>query len=729
MIITVPNYEAMQKWIKLTLGTISVIIFLIAVVAVVSYIMLKKPVPEYEGNTTVSGIKSNVEIYRDEHGVAYINADDQMDAVYALGYVHAQERLFQMDLLKRSVAGRLSEVMGSKTVPFDRMFKTLGLEKTVEQNYSKLHPTSKQILEAYSNGVNAFINGDDIDYPVEFDILGYEPGKWKPKHSLLISKLLSWQLNISWWTDITYVHLLQKFGKEKVMEILPDYPENAPTIIPEGIDEYADISTDFIETDRRFRKFIGFEGTHIGSNNWVVNEEMSKSGAPIIANDPHLTHSVPSTWYMAVINSDQLNVTGFTLPGLPAVVIGKNSDISWVMTNVMADDADFYVEKLDSAKQKYFYDEEWRKLGLRKDTIVVKDSSNVVMEVRSTHRGPIISGIHPYEKLYPDAEVEKPFVSMKWTAYDFSDELFAIYSINTAGNWSDFKEALSHYNSPGQNFVYADDEGNIGYICAAKLPIRESMSPTMIYDGTKANNDWKGYLPYSEMPKLYNPPENLIASANNKTVEEFPYHISNIWEPPSRINRILELLNSKDKHSVNDFKKYQTDQVSLYSKRIVPHILKAFQNTEVQDRNLKTALELLDSWNFDMEKQSQVPTIYAVFFQKLLKNIFEDEMGEDLLNEFVFLANIPYKTIDQILNKGFVTWFNDVTTDKTESKKEIIRKSLVDALDELEKKFGKDIESWQWRKLHKLTLEHPFSGFNEMVDNLVNIGPFEIGGD
>jgi penicillin amidase len=491
----------MQKWLKITIGITGIVIFLIFAVIVVSYFMLKKPIPKYEGTAAVSGIKDDVEIYRDKHGVAYINANDQMDAVFALGYVHAQERLFQMDLMRRSVAGKLSQVMGRETIPFDRMFKTLGLEEAVEEHYPKLHPKSKQILEAYSSGINAFINSEDSGYPVEFDILGYEPEEWEPKHSLLIAKLLSWQLNISWWSDIAYVHLLQKFGKEKVMEILPDYPENAPTIIPEGVDNYADISTDFIKTDRRFRKFIGFEGTHIGSNNWVVNEKMSKSGAPIIANDPHLTHSVPATWFMAVIKSPQLNVTGFTLPGLPAVVIGKNQDISWVVTNVMADDADFYVEKLDSSKQKYFYDEEWRDLDIRRDTIVVKDSANVAMKISSTHRGPIISDIHPYEELYPNAEVKKPNVSMKWTAYDFSDELFAINLINTAQNWDDFKEALSHYNSPGQNFVYADKRGNIGYICAAKLPIRESMSPTMIYDGTKANNDWKGYVPYSEMPK------------------------------------------------------------------------------------------------------------------------------------------------------------------------------------------------------------------------------------
>jgi len=706
--------------------TLMVILFAFGII---SYSILKSKIPEYNGDHVVAGITNNVQIYRDSFAVPFIIAEDEFDAAFALGYVHAQERLFQMDMSRRAGEGRLSEIFGSKTIPFDKMFRTIGVYETVCRDYEKLNPISKKYLEAYSKGINAYIKNADGNFTFEFDILGYDPYPWKPEHSLVIAKLMAWELNISWWTDIAFSHLVQKLGMEKVAEIIPDYDENSPTIIAQRLHQFSSIPLDLYKVDKKFREFTGFVGTHIGSNNWVVNGEKSDSGSVLIANDPHLAFQAPGKFLFAVIRSKEWNGEGFSIPGLPSFIIGKNQNISWVLTNVMADDSDFYLEKLDSSNTHYFLNDEWKELDITSDTILVKDSSSVVFEISKTHRGPIISGIHLYDILYKNEYQNETTLSMRWTALDFTDEMYALISVNKSKDWEDFNSGLKHFTAPGQNFVYGDIEGNIGYVCAAKLPLRNDNSPTMVYDGSTTENDWKGFVPFTKMPKLFNPSNNYIASANNKTIKDFPYHISNIWEPSSRIERITELLNSKETHSIKDFKKYQIDFYSYYAKNITKYILDAFRETEINDQNLKLALSLLTKWDFVMDKQSQTPTIYAVFFQKLMENIFLDEMSYELFNEYVFVANVPYRKIQEMLRNENSTWWDNAETEKLETKDEIIRLSLANAIHELEEKLGDNIAYWQWRNLHSVTFKHPFSLSSPLIGKLLNIGPFPIGGD
>lgn len=719
----------MKKSTKIIIGLLSTLVVLLAAFYLISYFLLKSYVPDYDGETETSLIKNNITVYRDSLGVPFIVTEEETDAAFALGYLHAQERMFQMDLSRRAGEGRLSEIFGSKTIPFDKMFKVLRLKETVNEIYPNLSSESKSILQAYSSGVNFYLDEYVGKYSIEFDVLGYRPEKWKPQHSLLLAKLMAFELNLSWWSDIAISHLLQKFDEEKVKEIIPDYPENAPLIIPPGLSSAPQISMDLIKTDRDFRKFMGFVGTHIGSNNWVVNSKKSASGRPIIANDPHLSFQAPGKWYLAVIRSGDWNVEGFTIPGLPAVVIGKNENISWVLTNVMADDADFYVETFDSTGTKYLIDGDWQELKIESDTIVVKDSASVIFEKKSTHRGPVVQDAHPFNTLFPNDQQQKANLSMRWTAYEFSDELNGILLINKAKNWDEFLSGVKDFTVPGQNFVYGDKEGNIGYVCAARLPIRPNLSPTLIFDGTTSANDWKGFVPFNEMPKLFNPPQNFLASANNKTISDYKYHISNIWEPPSRIERIDEALTSKQKLSEDDYKKLQNDFVSPYAKKITPFILNAFGDAKIEDKNLNTALELLEKWNYETKERSQTPTIFNVFLVKFLKNIFMDEMGEELFKEYVFLANMPYRVLVELLEKDYSSWFDDINTDGYETRNSIIRKSLVDALSFLEEKYGNNLAEWQWGKLHQVTFKHFFTDQNPIVDELVNIGPFPIGGD
>ncbi len=719
----------MAKFLKISFGLFLTLIALLIAISVISYFVLTSKIPEYSGEVKVVGISNEVNIFRDEYGIPFIITEDEEDAIFALGYVHAQERLFQMDITRRAGEGKLSEILGSKTIPFDKMFRTMGLYKLVEKSLAKLNPLSQKYLKAYAAGVNAYIKEADGNLTFEFDVLGYEPEPWKPEHSLVMVKLMAWELNISWWTDIAFSHLVQKLGEEKVREILPDFDENAPTIIPKHLESASKITTQFYQVDKEFREFMGFVGTHIGSNNWVVNGNKSENGKPIIANDPHLAFQAPGKFMFSVIRSNGLNGEGFSIPGMPAFIIGKNKNIAWTLTNVMADDADFYVEKFDSSKTKYYFNNRWRSLSVLLDTIYVKDEAPIIFEIKKTHRGPVISDIHTFNSLFKNEYQERANISMRWTALDFSDEIFAMISINKAKNWNDFERGVEYFTAPGQNFVYGDKDGNIGYICGAKLPKRKSNSPTLVYDGTNDKHDWQGFVPYRKMPKLFNPPTNFIATANNKTIKNYPYHISNLWEPTSRIERITELLKSKEKHSVGDFKKYQHDFYSHYAKQITPFIINAFRDASINDANLNTALSLLRQWNFMMDMKSQTPTIFNVFLQKLMKNIFLDEMGNELFNEYIFVANVPYRKIRELLDDKKSAWWDDVKTNNVETRDDIIRKSLVDALTSLEEKLGKDIACWQWMKLHSVTFKHPFSSGSPMLESILNIGPFPIGGD
>ncbi|KAF0151522.1 MAG: peptidase S45 penicillin amidase [Ignavibacteria bacterium] len=718
----------MQNWKKITIGLSVSLLIILTVLSGITFFMLKNTLPKYDDEKNLSGISAEVKIFRDKWGIPMIKAENDEDAAFALGFVHAQDRLFQMDVARRAGEGRLSEIFGTQTIDVDIMFRTVGIYKAAKESFPKLNPLSQKILVAYSNGVNEYLKAAKGNYTPEIDVLGYDPYTWEPEHSLVIAKLMGWELNISWWTDLMFSHLIQKFGETKARELIPDFPQNAPTIIPFGLQSLSSITRGLIDVDKSYREFTGFRGTHIGSNNWVVNGNKAVSGKSMIANDPHLAFTAPGRWYFAMIRSKEWNVEGFTLAGLPAVVIGKNQNISWAMTNVMADDADFYAEKIDSSGTKYFVDGKWRELAITKDTIHVKDSLNVVYEIKKTHRGAIVSDIHQLRKYYPNIEVETATLSMRWTGQDFSDEMFAALSLNKAKNWEDFKEALSYFTLPGQNFVYADAFGNIGYVCAAKLPIRANNSPTLVFDGTSSASDWKGFVPYDEMPKLFNPPQNYIASANNKIVNGFPYHISNIWEPSSRIERIAELLTSKEKHSVSDFKKYQNDFVSPFAKKITKHLISAFKDVKLHDKNLKTALDLLENWDGEMSIRSQAPTIYAFFLKNLIKNVIGDEMSNDLLKEYVFAANILYRKIEELMQSDS-SLFDDVKTQAIETKDDMLRKSLADALSELERDYGTEVYNWQWGEIHKVTFKHIFGGKFSLLDKLINIGPFEIGGD
>lgn len=718
----------MPNWLKITVGIVLTLIIVSIFAGIIFFRMLKKSLPEYEGILETEKIRDEIIIYTDSIGIPYIKAQNDNDVAFALGYLHAKERLFSMDLYRRAGEGRLSEIFGQRTLKFDELFRTIGIYRTIKSNLNKYDKTTLSLLKSYSEGVNNFIENNKSKLPIEFDLLSYYPEPWTETHSLLIIRMMAWELNLNWWSDFVYAELIEKFGVEKVAEILPDIATKDLNNIFRNSDNISELAKNFFQSNFEFKEFFGLEGSQIGSNNWVVDGKKSLSGKPIIANDPHLPYSVPSKWYLAVISNSNQTIAGVTLPGVPGIVIGTNNKIAWALTNLMNDETDFYYEKIDSAKKHYLLDNKWRPLEIIKDTIIIKNKEPKIIHIAKTHRGPIISNTHQLTFFYNEDRKLLPAISMRWLGFEFSDEMSAFIKINKAKNFQEFKEAVSYFSVPGQNFLYADNDGNIGYIAGAKIPLRSSNSSSIISDGTKSSNDWLGFISKNEMIFNLNPANGFLATANSNHFDKLNYYITHLWEPSSRFDRINELLMQKEKHSIEDFKQYQFDQISKYAEQIVPQILAAFVEVKIKDKNLKQALELFENWDYKMDAYSQTASIYQVFINKLLKNIYYDEMDEDLYNQFLFVANVPYRSLLKIL-KSESSWFNDVKSGKTYDKNSIIRKSLADALTYLETNYGKNIKIWQWGRIHKVMFKHPLSGAFKPVDKLINIGPFEIGGD
>ncbi len=543
-------------------------------------------VADGENSGTIEGLGADATITRDQYGISYIDAASENDAMAALGYAHAQDRLWQMDLMRRAGEGRLSEIFGRTTIKYDELLKTIGFKRTAREIVRAMPRKTRIALDAYCRGVNAFIEGHRGHYPLEFDALGYEPEPWKPEHSVMIVRLLAWELNTSFWTDIVFGELERRVDSLRFSQILPYYPTDAPTIFPGGqrpeplleqlkappvdttkrdstalIDSSARRDTtrrrdtsrrhntglfdprgavrtrplptlgalpdlgEVMDAEREMRRFIGINGAHIGSNAWAIAGNRTTNGKAMLANDPHLPHTAPGRWFQAVLTFSGRHIAGVTLPGLPYVVIGRNDDVAWGLTSLMADETDFYVEHLDSTKHTTMWvDGRAEKLTLLRDTIQVKDSAAMPILIRIGRHGPLISELHPHRmRMSPaGARVDSASyllhtaVAMRWCGADVSQELSAMQGINAARNVQEFTAAARLGGIPSLNFIYADRNGTIASIPAARIPVREGTHSNYPNPGWESKYDWKGTIAPERLPTLVNPPGGYVASANNK---------------------------------------------------------------------------------------------------------------------------------------------------------------------------------------------------------------------
>jgi len=708
--------------------------FLVVLLGTILFLrhLVTKSFPQVEGGLVLPELEAPVHVYRDDYGVPHIIAENERDALVASGFVHAQDRMWQMDINRRAGEGRLSEILGTGALAYDKQLRTIGFKRIAERLEKSLRRDSWQALQAYADGVNAYIESHRGKYPVEFDMLNYEPEQWTVLHSLLIARLMAWELCMGWWSELTLGELMERFSLEKALEIFPPYPKDSPRVIPwpSGTQKFALGTREFRSTERALRKFLNIDGSNVGSNAWVISGAKTVSGFPLLANDPHLGLPSPSKWYLLHLSGGELNVMGVSIPGTPYIVLGRNENVAWGFTNLMADDVDFYIEKVDSLHpDQYFFNGKWLDMKLISEEILVRDSASVSWTVRLTHHGPIINDVHSSWFYQDSATVAShPPVAMRWTGFETTDELYAISLINRARSWKEIRKALENFEVPGQNVLFADREGNIGYQAAVRLPIRGKQNPTLPLPGWIDDFEWKGFVPFHELPFVLNPPSGYVASANNKPVDEtYPYHISNLWEPPSRIVRLVDLLESGGPFSLQEVQRIQLDYVSPHARETVPYLLHAYAGRTVHDSVLQTALSYLRNWDFNFRKEDVTTTIFNKFYVKLLWNTFRDEMGRDLFHDYIYLANVPIRVMAEMLKFEWSSWYDDVTTEEVETRDVILRKSLEEALTELQATFGKGLKTWSWGDLHRVTFKH-ILGSQKPLDKIFNIGPFPTGG-
>jgi penicillin amidase len=715
-----------SKRSRTIIGLLGVLVVLVAALLFFLRYQIHKSFPVTSGTISTDGLQKRADVYRDNLGIPVIEAASEHDLMFTLGFVHSQDRLWQMDLERRAGEGRLSEIFGEVTVPFDKMFRIVGIRRMSEEVERSMSEESLNRLQWYADGVNAFLEEYKGKYPVEFDMLGYEPEPWTPVHSIIVTEMMAWELNMAWWVDLTLGAIAERVGLERALEIFPSYPSTVPPTVPaESWKHIASSGQALIDVDRNYRQFMGFDGVGGGSNAWVVSPSKSVSGSVLLANDTHLHLQLPSKWYELYLRAPGYDVGGMSIPGVPGVVAGRNSDIAWGVTNLMADEADFYIEQIDSVDTTmYRYENRWLPMKFLREEIQVKGKDPVHVVIRSTHHGPIVTDIHTMlQNMHP------PFVAtMRWTASEISDRIDAFNRIDRARNWEEFLAGVKEFSGPGQNFVYGDTKGNIGYCCGARIPVRGKQSSTLPLPGWDKSAEWKGFVPFDQLPRVYNPPEGFIASANNKVVDEsYPYHISDLWEPPSRVLRLRSVLGAGEAFSVQDFERLQNDQFSSYAQEMLPFILAACNDSTTDIPERAHVIEYLGNWNFLFSKDDIPTAIFQEFFEKLLRNLYLDEMGDDLFHDFLILANIPVRVTSRLVLEGTSAWFDDVNTAAVESRDDILRKSLIEAILALRDRFGSEMKTWRWGDLHTLILQHPF-GLQKPLDKVFNIGPFPYGG-
>jgi len=651
--------------------------------------------PGIKGKIFLKGITEEVKIIIDEWGVPHVFAQNEKDLFFACGYMHARERMWQMELTRRAGFGKLSEIFGKRTLERDRFMRNLGLKEAAIKDFGKLSSKMRNLINLYSDGVNSWMSSRKFDWPPEFLLLRHRPQPWSPLDSLVIKEIMALLLCADYKSEAIRGKLVKKLGAQKALQILEEGIPVPPSETEGGfLSELSDLP---------------FQG----SNNWVLAGSRTESGKPLLANDPHLEISLPPIWYEIHIVCPGFNAIGVSFPGVPFVIIGHNESIAWGITNSGADVQDLYIEKLNSSKDMYLDKGEWKPLLKKTEKIRIKGEKNPEsFDISWTVRGPIVS---PYI-----IKSQNP-LSLSWTIYEGGRAMESFYLLNRAQNWQEFMAALELLDAPAQNFVYADKEGNIGYYLNGKIPLRTEKAALYPFPGWKEEGSWQGFLKEKEKPSLFNPNEGFIVTANNKIIpDNFAHYVSFDWEAPFRAERIRELLLEKEKHSIESLKKIQNDIFTKKGELFLPFL----REIKGAEGNLKEALNILNDWNLIMTSGKE-PALFKVFMGYFHEEVFKDELGEDF-EKFDSLFRRKEAGLLRILSDPLSPWFDKKDTSPVETREDIVRISLERAFEWLGDNYG-DPENWDWKKMHSIHFRHALGGVP--LFKFFNRGPYPLNGD
>ncbi len=714
-------------------------IFLFVVVLILAsfwatrYYFFLKPLPPREGELQIVGITDSIRIQRDQWGIPHIYATNDRDLFFASGFVQAQDRLFQMDLNRRAGLGRLSELFGETTLPVDRFIHTIGLPEMAQQAIQESSPGMKRLLQAFANGVNAYLNQAIVSgkLPFEYRVLGVQPEPWQPAHTAAVGMMMDWSLEYNYKSELIMLGIANKVGWQKAQQLVPYYPPAMPVHISIYQSSQAPDENYFQhnlwDAATALTEVTGLNG---GSNSWVIAPALSESGGALLASDPHLSGGkLPGTWYVLHLKSDSSEAMGVTFPGVPYPLIGRNRHIAWGITNNGADVQDLYRIAVNPHNSDlYRYDDKWE--PFRKETRIIKVKDDKAsrgirfdsLRILYTKQGAVLN------KLFPGS---RAVLSLHWNGQHAVMNLAAFWKLCRADNWKTFRQALSFYTGTPLNFLYADDQGNIGYQLAGSIPLRKNSrqwNTNFPADGASSSFQWIGMMPFETLPYRYNPKEGFIVSANNPTYSPGdPRAFPQIYAPGYRAARIQQLIRQTPKHTLATMRVMQQDSYSLLAEKLIPRWASQLRN--IPSLPYPKYLDLLENWNGDCSTNSVAFTIYQDLRRRFAVNTFRDELGDSLSVEYL---NRWYLSMDRwvhLLDDEQSSWFDDVSTPQRETQADILLKSWQEAITALRSRFGDNPTSWKWGKRHAIFYTHPFARASRIMAFFLKKGPYPMNGD
>ncbi|NQX86929.1 MAG: penicillin acylase family protein [Flavobacteriaceae bacterium] len=697
---------------------IFILIGAVALVASIGLVYINSLKPQYSGVLALKHLKSDVQAYTDDYGVPHIYAKTQEDAYRSLGYLHAQERLWQMELMKRIAPGRLSEILGPDLLKTDQFFNTLGIDEASEQTLQSLDKTKDfyKLSMAYIDGINEFIAYGTT--PIEFTLLGLKKSPYELKDMYNIFGYMAFSFAMAQKTDPMLSAIQDKLSLEYLKD-LDITSSNIGTLIKTNkpkIDAIEHLSTTIAQITKKL-PIPAF----IGSNSWVVGPKKTTTGKVLFANDPHIGYAQPSVWYEAHLVTPDYEMYGYHLAGVPFPLLGHNRNYAYGITMFENDDIDFYKETNNpSNPNEYLTPEGFKTYDIRSKIIKIKDKEAVNFEVKTSRHGPIMNAVQ-------DEIVVKTPIAMSWVYTQHKNELLqAVYGISHAKNMEDFKAAVALIHAPGLNIMYGDAKDNIGWWAAGKLyKHKPHVNPKFVLDGASGEDDPVTYLPFEENPMAENPDWHYVYSANNQPDSIAGMLYPGYYLPEDRARRIVNLLAPKNDWNTERFKHMLLDVTSPVAKTIASNMINAIDDKNLMVVEIK-ALEILKYWKGESDYGSIAPTIYQRFIYRYLENTFKDELGE-VLYEQLLKTHLIKRSIAKQFSNTDSKWWDNISTDQLESKSDIVTLSFKEAIASLELQLGKDMNQWQWQKVH--TLEHPHAlGAVALLRPYFNVGPFEVGG-
>lgn len=741
------------------LGLLALILIIVIGVAAFLPGQIKASYPQTDGEINVPGLDAQVDVYRDQNGIPHIYASTEHDLFFAQGYVHAQDRFWQMDFQRHTSAGRLSELLGSTTVDVDRFLRTMGWERVARQELETMDETSRLMLESYAEGVNAYLgehSGTQISLEYLFLKLlnsGYTPAPWEPLNSVSWAKAMAWDLRDNMDIEIERAILLKTMTPEKIAELFPEYPADKPVIVP-GFHSAAQppaASSAASLQPEQLAALAGIVGERtamvdsllnsdpnadLGSNSWVVSGELSATGMPLFSNDPHLGASIPSIWYQVglhcapVSDACQYNAAGVSFAGVPGIVLGHNDRIAWGFTNVGPDVMDLFIIKVNpDDPNQYEMNGEWIDMDLITEDIVVAGGETIHLPVRITQFGPIVSETYgdlaDFDQTSGLDLPENYAIALSWTALEPGNTFQSLFKMNRAQNFDEFRAAASEFVVPSQNLLYADVDGNIGYQMPGLVPIRAAGDGLYPAPGWTDEYAWTGYIPFEELPFSYNPESGYIVTANNAVVDsEYPYRISDNWDYGYRAQRILDLIqNAPGPIDIAYYQQMLGDDMNLGAMPVVA----ALSSVEMGDAHLNELRDMLAGWDGQQTKDSSGAALFIPVWKNLLAATFNDDLPEAYWPNSGG-GSIWYTVMEKLLADPSSSWWDDSTTAETESREDILRRAFAAGVDEVESKLGNDPADWAWGDLHTITFVHDVMSNFPLIDKLFNRGPYSLSG-